>query len=59
MISILPATEKDALILSTIGSRSLIESHGHSAPEADIHHYVINNMSEVYPYDQLHLDLTD
>ena len=46
MISILAATSNDALLLSEIGSLSLVESHGHSAPEADIKHYVQTNMSE-------------
>lgn len=53
MISILPATPNDATILSQIGSQSLIESHGHSAPEEDIQFYVTSNMSEEAYYEEL------
>ncbi len=40
LVSIRKATEEDAHLLSAIAAASFIESHGHSAPAADIQAYV-------------------
>jgi len=40
MLSIIKATSGDYLILSEIGSKSFIESHGHSASTENINQYV-------------------
>lgn len=40
MTSILRASIEDALVLSALGKKSFIESHGHSASPADINAYL-------------------
>ena len=47
MTSITKANEKDFQLLADIGKQSFLESHGHSAPTADINKYV----SETYTND--------
>ncbi|MDQ3279101.1 MAG: GNAT family N-acetyltransferase [Bacteroidota bacterium] len=39
MVTIVPATAADAVLLSEVGGRSLIESHGNSAPAAVMQAY--------------------
>jgi ribosomal protein S18 acetylase RimI-like enzyme len=45
MVSIVKLTNADAAILSNIGGKSLIESHGHSAPPEVMQEYVANSFS--------------
>jgi ribosomal protein S18 acetylase RimI-like enzyme len=40
MISIVTAGQKDAVLLSDLATRCFVESHGHSAPPADISQYI-------------------
>ncbi len=53
MTSILQAIPHDSHLLSVIGRQSLIESHGHSASEKDINHYLDHNMSEEAYHQEL------
>ncbi len=53
MLSIQLATVTDVNLLSEIGSRTLVESHGHSASEKDINHYLNHNMTEEAYYEEL------
>ena len=55
MISIAKAKENDFQLLSDIGKISFIESHGHSAPAADINKYI----SETYNHDVFKAELSD
>jgi ribosomal protein S18 acetylase RimI-like enzyme len=43
MASIVKATEKDIELLAKIGALSLVESHGRSAPAADLNKYLGEN----------------
>ena len=43
MASIIRATINDAELLADLGSKTFIESHGHSAPKEDIDNYVNKN----------------
>ena len=46
MITITPATIHDIKILTQVGHRSLLESHGHSAPAAVMQAYVTEKFTE-------------
>ena len=49
MASIIRATKSDAELLSDLGRKTFIESHGHSAPKEDIENYINENYtSEVF-----------
>ena len=45
MISIQKATPADALLISDLGAKTFIESHGNSAPSRDIDYYVSRTYS--------------
>lgn len=55
IISIAKAKEKDYQLLADIGKISFLESHGNSAPTADINKYV----SEKYSNDAFKAELSD
>lgn len=55
MISIRPATIQDLQLLIEIGSRSLLESHGHSAPPQVMQSY----LSEKFTEEALAAELSD
>lgn len=55
MIAIVKAEVKDAELLSKLATQTFIESHGHSAPEADINQYV----SEKYTPEMMAAELAD
>jgi ribosomal protein S18 acetylase RimI-like enzyme len=55
MISIVKATGKDFQLLADIGKISYIESHGHSAKDADINTY----LNEKYNYEVFKDELRD
>lgn len=46
MISIVAATVSDTSVLAKVGRRSLLESHGHSAPTEIMHAYVDEKFTE-------------
>jgi len=53
MTTIEIAGEKDAAMLSELAAKTFTESHGHSAPQADISHYI----NEQYNVDLLRQEL--
>ena len=55
MISIVKAEAKDAALLSNLATQTFIESHGHSAPAADIEAYV----KEKYTPEMMAAELAD
>ena len=55
MTTILKATQNDFILLADLGKQTFIESHGHSALQADIDEYV----SDTYSYATCEEDLTD
>jgi ribosomal protein S18 acetylase RimI-like enzyme len=55
MTSILKAKEEDIQLLTDIGKKTFIESHGHSAAEADINLYI----SKTYTPDVFKEELSD
>lgn len=55
MISIVKAEAKDAALLSKLATQTFIESHGHSAPAADIEAYV----NEKYTPEMMTAELAD
>ncbi len=55
MITIVPATVHDSSLLARIGSRSLLESHGHSAPAPVMQSYV----NEKFTITALEKELAD
>lgn len=48
MVSIIKATKEDYKLLADIGKQAFIESHGHSAPKADVDSYIIEKNSAVF-----------
>jgi len=55
MTSIVPATENDSSLLTRIGSQTLVESHGHSAPAHVMESYINKKFTE----ETLALELAD
>lgn len=55
MVTIKIATTKDANILSQIGKVTIMQSHGHSAPEKDMNSYRDNNFN----LDSIKKELSD
>jgi len=55
MINIRQATATDAPLLADIGTKTFLESHGHSAPAADIEAYV----SKTYAIETVAEELND
>lgn len=53
MMLIRPATVNDAGILAQLGAQSFVQSHGHSAAEADITTYVLNTYTSAKFADEL------
>ena len=46
MTSICKASEKDIPVLSNLATTTIIESHGHSAPAADMNNYIAEKYTE-------------
>lgn len=55
MYEIIKATEKDTALLVTLATTTFLQSHGHSAPAADINNYI----AEKYNEDVLKEELND
>ena len=55
MITIKIATTEDAALLSQVGKVTIMQSHGHSAPEKDMHSYRDDNFS----LDSIKKELSD
>jgi len=53
MTTIIKATSDDFQLLADIGKQTLLESHGHSAPKADMDAYVNKNYSAGYFQNEL------
>lgn len=53
MIEIVKASVSDAQMLADIGKQTLLESHGHSAPKADMDAYVNKNYSADFFQNEL------
>lgn len=53
MIEIIKASANDAQLLADIGKQTLLESHGHSAPKADMDAYVNKNYSAEFFQNEL------
>jgi len=55
MVSIVKAKQEDFQLMTEIGKATFLESHGHSASEADINQYV----SEKYNHEVFRKELSD
>jgi diamine N-acetyltransferase len=53
MHEIIKATEKDVALLSSLATNTFIESHGHSAPAADINNYIAEKYNEAILKEEL------
>jgi diamine N-acetyltransferase len=53
MPEITKATEKDTTVLVTLATSTFIQSHGHSAPAADINNYIAEKYNEAVLKEEL------
>ena len=53
MHEIIKATEKDVALVSTLATNTFLQSHGHSAPAADINNYIAAKYNEVVLKEEL------
>jgi diamine N-acetyltransferase len=53
MPEIIKATEKDTTVLVTLATTTFIQSHGHSAPAADINNYIAEKYNEAVLNEEL------
>ena len=53
MHEIIKATEKDVALVSTLATNTFLQSHGHSAPAADINNYIAAKYNEAILKEEL------